>query len=364
MAPDAFGAGAARFFALPRRISADLALGLLGFLVAVADIPAFPMGAISPRWAILALGTAGTLVTVPMRVRHLSPVVACCATTLLWSPDPYAGFDQLVHLTILGMAFLVGAKLGADSFFLGAILGLLPSLAVIVLRIDVGALHPNAGLFYNKNSLGEAAAILACFVSAKYASLLITPPHFYRKLLLPAVPFLAVGLSGSRAAILAVAFVVGRHSRFLFVTGLLIAAGLCWLLPWSAESVTARLIAWRTLAINLTLFGHGLGSVPDVLPVIRHAHNDVLELVYQLGIFAIPLYVVAIVGLTGPGSDALWAFGILALVAFPLQNPLSAALGAVVLGDCVRAHLSLRRSRLVGRNPHDTRLPPPVAASS
>lgn len=363
MAPDAFGAGASRFFALPRRLSADLALGLLGFLVAVADIPPFPMGAIEPRWAILAVGTAGILVTRPTRARRLSLAVACCATTLLWSPDPWSGFDQLVHLAILAGCFIVGVEFGSDAFYVGAALGLMPSLIVSLVGIDVGSLHPNAGLFYNKNTLGEAAAILACFVCAKYAALLITPPHFYRKLLLPAVPFLAVGLSGSRAAILAVAFVVGRHSRFLFVTGMLIAAGLCWLLPWSAESVTARLVAWQTLSANLTLFGHGLGSVPDVLPIIRHAHNDVLELVYQLGIFAIPLYVVAIVGLIAPGSDALWAFGILALVAFPLQNPLSAALGAVVLGDCVRTHLSLRRSRLVGRNSHDSRLPPPVAAS-
>ena len=272
----------------------------------------------------------------------------------------------------------MGAVFGADAFFAGATLGLLTSLAVIFLGIDVGALHPNAGLFYNKNTLGEAAAIISVWAITHAKgnvgpdSLKQTGPlrgatqndnaqaYWY------AIPSLfAVGLSTSRAAIVAVVAVVAWRLRSWFVlpfVAFVICVTLWLLLPWSSDSVQARLEAWNTLTATLTIYGHGLGSIPEALPVIRHAHNDVLELFYQLGILSIPLFVLFSVGLSTPNSDALWAFAILALVGFPLQNPLSAALGAVMLGDRLSARLSLRQPDYLGRTANDPEFPASLTA--
>lgn len=104
-----------------------------------------------------------------------------------------------------------------------------------------------------------------------------------------------------------------------------------------------RFNIWQAGAVNLTWFGHGWGSYADVWIVRNdlgyqplHAHNDYLELAFELGIYVVPIFCVlayALAQTSSPEWPLLVAFCTMATFAMPSFIPATASIGALALAS-------------------------------
>lgn len=108
--------------------------------------------------------------------------------------------------------------------------------------------------------------------------------------------------------------------------------------------VMARMGVWQDTLNHLTLLGSGFGSffeaywtwpVHTNLTLVRptHAYNDFLELVFELGLGAIFLWLFLALLLDRGISLIIWAFFALTLTYFPLSLPVLGHLFAFTLGS-------------------------------
>lgn len=112
------------------------------------------------------------------------------------------------------------------------------------------------------------------------------------------------------------------------------------------SSMWHRLGVWQDTLNAMTLFGHGLGSFADWYAGLArhtnwsggsaHAYNDFLELVFELGVGVIPLWIMLVLAweADAPGQKLiLLTFGALGLTYFPLFIPVLGHLAAFTLGS-------------------------------
>lgn len=102
-----------------------------------------------------------------------------------------------------------------------------------------------------------------------------------------------------------------------------------------------RLNIWQAAWVNLTWFGHGWGSFEDVWFVreglgyaAEHAHNDYLELAFELGLYSIPIFCLwayALAQTQSPDWPILVAYSTLALFTLPTYIPATVGIGLVAL---------------------------------
>lgn len=336
-------------------------------LLAAAYWPGILSAAVAPRWCLLYLGTPLVLLLAPAASTLWQGIASwlwvwwlgLAAVSLLWSPDSLVGFNSLVHLLALFGAFTVGAAYGSRGAIYGAALGLVPS--VLIAPWDAG------GLFWNKNVFAEAAALVAVYFVVEKRYWLSAPFLF------------GILWANSRAAVvaLAVAILPGLPRRWRWTTllsSLLLFALLTAAQQWGAASLQTRAAMWVSTVAFLSPFGNGLGSFAHDYPIWEHPHNEVLFLAYELGALAlVPLGLLGYVYSMEPrvhrypdyhtGQDrapkaVLLALAVLSLAAFPLTNPLSAAVGAACAGYLARTRSDVRVSQLVRRVGHKLGLRP------
>lgn len=153
------------------------------------------------------------------------------------------------------------------------------------------------------------------------------------------VPVAIIGLVylQSRGGIMAagvIGFVVlWRHSRFSALALVLLTVPvLIELKPGDYMPVAARLGVWQDTLNHLTVFGSGFGSFFEsymtwprhtnmTLARPLHAYNDVLELIFDLGIGVIPLWIAIILIVARSRSNdrlVVAAFAACGLTFFPL----------------------------------------------
>lgn len=185
-----------------------------------------------------------------------------------------------------------------------------------------------AGLFYNPIAQGEFLALTI---------LLLIPCRLYW----PILPLaLGLWLSNSRGAWLALAFgLLAMFRRPLWLLVFAMAAAVAFT-AFPSPSDLERLRIWQAAWSNLTFWGNGLGSFWDLwlgpAPATHpeYAHNDYLQLVFELGVFALPIFAVVGLGMSRVQAP-LWpiftAFLFMATFSMPLHIPLVAALGAFIL---------------------------------
>ena len=102
---------------------------------------------------------------------------------------------------------------------------------------------------------------------------------------------------------------------------------------------------WAAASDGIGMFGSGVGSygfissqmLPDGHPM--HAHNDYLELVYELGAIGALLGALFVWELRGPLNSSrlvLIAFAVEACFGFPTHLPVTVAVAALAAGYAVR----------------------------
>lgn len=335
---------------------------LTGFLVAVAYWPGIVASALAPRWAAMAVLVALCLLLTRARPVALggwgAVIVALIGLTLAWTPDIYAGVGMYVHVLILASVFVLGATAkDLTPVWIGYAVGIIPS-AVIALEqrfielayFDQVSAAPT-GLFVNPNIMGEAAAIALIAMVAQ------------RKWFLAIAPFICVWLAHSRGVYggLAIALAFWLMASRPKIAGMIfwstIAAGISWL--WYADG--HRFDYWTGALQGLTLFGNGLESYVSAFPAQEHAHQEILQLVYELGIFATPIFALGLYALGGAHGIELSIFAcILAIgfLSFPLHMPATAFAAALAAGYLVSGRVRLRHRLLYGRDADGSRIEP------
>ena len=352
----------------------EYALGVLGLSTAIAYVPWWNGSAIAPKWCVMAIGSAVLIAVIakapPLTKANVIGTALLCYSFIsaLWSPVWHDAADSSAKLAILGLVFAVGARVPS---LLPAYIGFGAAMCVnsgymVWQRVWYTAFESgdSIGLFFNPTLSGEAAVlVIAALIGSNWP------------LVIGAWPSLV--LSGSRAAVAAFALTVTiwlwqqDRQKLAWLTvlslPLLFAVGLLWgkPLPQTGE----RLDIWRDILSGLLPFGHGIGSLWTTFPSYahyqdilhsrpEHAHNDYLELIYELGIgaglafwLAIHLYRCA----AATERRILAAFAVLSLVGFPLYMPASAFLLAIVAGHASRSSpelrfaVVLRRERILKR---------------
>lgn len=325
----------------------------------VAYVPAWSGAATTPRWALLSVGVAAAVMLMHFRPTALHAVggvaLACAALTLAWTPNLACGLWALWTLLLFAGLFMIGAELPSlRPVYIGAALGIgINSLFALIEWAGFSAVYHidtsrPAGLFMNGNYLAEPAVLvlvgligyrLWCFV-----------PLVLPSVILPMCrgAFVALGVAGILA--------LPRRWRFpIAVMAVLAGLALAGLLPLGGARAE-RIIIWTATLDGLTWWGNGLGSFYSLFPSHAtgwdfllsrpvHAHNDILELTYDLGLGVMPALAFLAVALLAPWRTehfVLTAFLVEGCFGFPLHFPATVLVAGLAAGGISRDRAHLR----------------------
>jgi len=265
--------------------------------------------------------------------------VAYAGASLQWSS---AGFYSQAYLATLVVAYICGTFLH-DPRWLWSIVAVALAFNVAIAGVSqaFGSVWEIPfGLYGNPNFLGAALA-LGLAGAVAYAIWWFIP-----------IALLGLFLSQSRGA-LAAAGAVGvaalwRWNRLaalsaIFATALIVAS----LSTERTGSIADRLGVWQDTVNHLSVFGAGWGGffadywtwevrTNFIGTRAPHAYNDVLELLYELGVGTIPLWIALVLAFESEDHRPkliLLAFGVLSLTYFPLHVPTVGHLFALTLGS-------------------------------
>jgi len=342
------------------RLDPGLIAGVFSFSLCIAFVPGWSdPGAL--RFPMLAVAACVALfIPVKMCAEHWLGIafIAWAALSLFWSEGIYEGVDEFLRILICAGLFVVGgAMLSLRPIYIGLGIGIAVNSALAVAQWfgfdGVVQLNPPAGFFANKHGLAEPAVLTM-------VALVVCGP-----LWLAAAAFPAVFLPMARGSIIAVGVallgLIWTRSKIAAVVLLcvgVIAGG--WLIHEETtarqSSILQRFAIWSDTIRGMTPLGAGLGSFYARYPSHEiafddfwgrpyHAHNDVLEMAYELGP-GVLLYL-AILGLAlmapfGPERLVLLAFMTEGCFEFPLHTAIPSALLAVAAGNACRRRLPLR----------------------
>lgn len=312
---------------------------LLGFAVAAAFWPGLLSGSFVPRWGVIAVGlplvSSIDARAIPEGLRWtLAFLLALGAVSLLGSPYPQAGAEDLLFVVLLCGAFLFGAEQASlDDVMTGIAWGAgISALLCIPQFFDwwqpVEQVSRPAGLFFSSEVMGEFASLVFVWAarSRRYwiAALMVAP----------------IVLTGSRIGLFAAAIGLfwGRSWRVTApaIVGLAFA-GVGAVLFHKVGSAEHRVILWGAGLLSLSLLGNGLGYVTAAFPYEEFLHSDALQVLVELGIGGLVLVAIPIAAFRSDrGNDAeralFAAVCVEALVSFPLHFPASGFVAAVVAG--------------------------------
>ncbi len=303
----------------------------------------------TPKWAFMAVFLPALMFHVKLKPSPIHWIAGAfflwCLTTLLWA-FPLTGLDRIFQLSIVAMAYLVGASLdegqmkwAVRGFVLGMVLNAVPF--GLQFFMDTGIQHAQepAGMFFNRTFLGEASS-------------------------LGAVMFWPLGLltfaSMAKGPILVLGFLLALKWKWLFLL-----VPLAFFFNWG-NSFDVRVEMWTNSLVAFTdkPWGWGIGSFRSVYAMYhdavfsshvgifsfdirpRTAHNEYVTLLVETGIIGLGLFVWLILELVHGKSfvrPVVVVFALLCLFNFPLHVPATAVFGALCAGHlaCSRQHLWL-----------------------
>jgi O-antigen ligase len=346
------------------------------------------------RWALLSIVVAFGVLT--WRSCAVSATVLAfwsyAALSLLWSPDWREGLLSLYHLTIaLGLFLTV---LHMDRKWLGRAIPIVASCAVAISTIGHIAWPESIGFMGNENFQAEFLCLLIpfCLIGRVTWPETMIGAFCLMMAALGAVMLFMVNPSDSKWAGIAglamlTLLMLVRRVHLLGLTLLLIGGSVSlWVLAGQRvlTSIAQRIeLGFNTLLMWLDrpLFGSGLGGFNYLYPQYQEAHVGLIDSRSLHGVWLFAgathneyIQALAVFGLVGcaliaaflwlalkqRASDPLANWSLISLsvlaglsaVNFPLQNPSTAAIGAVALALALKPgeQIDLAKvSRLVAR---------------
>ena len=331
------------------------------FVFTVLFWPGTANAAMAPRWAFLMVVAPLVLFSVDIKKITLSHVLLglvllYAGVSFSWSIVGYDWAFGYAHLFVIALLFVIGAQLQSlRPLLIGAVCGLAFSSVAVVGQKFLGwtfidQVAPPAGLYMNKTQLGEISVLVlvACIYERMWWALPVLLPSFIipesRSSYVAFLVVMVVGLLRNRPRLL-----VG-------ITAVAAVSVIVYCLRDGDPSVMQRFYIWCDTLSGYSLFGSGWGQfyagypnhaylVDTLAERPDHAHNDLLEIGYELGIGA--LLVVAFawsVWRNGLATEkaVFLAFVSLGCFGFPLYMPESAAIFALVAGRLAGSGPALR----------------------
>lgn len=268
------------------------------------------------------------------------------AVSMTWSPGD--NLSATIFLVSITAGFSVGRYMKDTRLIWLALLWWVTINIIVALTqefgfrlIDYGTSRPG-GLYGNSNVF---AAVTAIALAAAVA---------YRMYLFVPIGVLGLLISESRTAVLATGvvglYILWKHHRPVALLLLLISIAFAVNLPRDGASTLARLGIWQDTLNHLTFFGTGWGSYFEAywswpvrtnmtLTRAAHAYNDVLEMMFELGIASAILWIIIILAVeksTREERTVLVCFGILSLTYFPFYIMPIGQLFAMIIGHISR----------------------------
>ncbi len=331
----------------------------LAFGVTVACISPFPDGAMAPRWALLSLSPIILWISQKSIKLPTLTILFFMAISLVWSPDRYHGADLLWRFTAL--ACIVSCETDDLRPIFWAIgFGLVLNTIVVMAQIEGYAPVTivkdiaSPGLFFNRNQQNSfvALAVIGLLSLKDWRAFLLA---IFVSLPLIGAPVERAPLIGLAAA---AGFLVCRRFPWAIPAALLLIVGLLVHLvndpvAFRVDAITLRLQTWQDAATRLTFWGNGLGSFRWANPFMEYAHNDPLNIAYELGVPGV-LAAVALAWYAlwdGPIASRaiLVCFMVEGLFDFPLYQPAAGFMAAMALGHLVGARHRLREPVALGQ---------------
>lgn len=312
----------------------------LGLLTAVCYIPGYIGASIPAQLAFLSIVLPlGLWRHTPLSLGHLAGLLTLgwSAISLLWTPNIWDGLHGLWLFAIWALTFYLGSTItDLRPIWRGLAAGLtVSSLVAIVQALGYRPVESTGdtgfpGLLFNQTVLGASCAltIIALWTQRQWLWIPGLLPGLY--------------LANSRGAYLTLAIVaVARYLHWTVAAGVLSLGGLFFLTHLSGSD-SIRLTIWGAAGRVLTLLGYGIGSfstflmlTPTQLYHPDRVHNDYLQLLFELGLGAIPIFYIYLANLRDRRSDhwpVFLAFAILGLFYFPLWAPVPAFIGCLCAG--------------------------------
>ena len=312
----------------------------------MAFVPWFPDAALGPRWVVLSL-------LIPFFIgtrQSLSLLLIACTLSLglIRSPVIWDGLYIYWHLLIFA-ACVLAAPVNMRPVYLGAGIGLALNGLLVAAQYWGGWYPfsepiPNSGLFSNKNVGAEMAALV--LVGLFGARLWGFVPFV-------AVPLVTQPLSRGAALAAGLAGVCAAWHRHRFATILagIVLIGVIYHLAevqgWGRRvfNVELRLTLWAEMLPAMCWWGNGLGSFIWAYPWMERAHNDFLQVAYELGLPGALLFL-AFFGYclwSGPLTERLviLAFLVAGCFGFPLYIPGTVFIAGLAAGSILRHRVPL-----------------------
>ena len=339
---------------------------LLGFGLAVAFVPQAYADVNVGRWAVAWVAIALLVWLIPSVRWNLagSALLVLALASFAWAPEPLNALHEFMRMCLVAAAFVVGRAGCTENIFEGAAWGMIVNSGLAIAQtlgwqpvMEVSTAMP-AGLFGNRDFMAEAALLV------------IIPLVWNRRWYMAVAVLPALLLPMDRTVFAAggmvTALMVWKLSRtvtIIAVSAACIGALAITLLPAKFHSAQERIDLWKDTLDGTTFLGRGVGQFYNTFPEaatrqaierIRsdHAHNDWLELSYELGFVGIFLGAVfsasVLLGPSGWEKAAFLAFCVIGCFAFPLHNPATGILGLAAAGGVYRRR-DLVRGSLTGR---------------
>jgi hypothetical protein len=332
-------------------------LGVLSFVLVLA----FPWPLLSAghalRWAILFTAVPLCLLWLPHE--RLTPVrllgllfLGWAGLSLAWAPDLAMAANAWLKFALMGGLFMIGAQLPSlRPVYLGLGAGFAINSAVVAAQYLGWQGFPQTaipgGLFVNRSMMSEIALMVL-------VALLVERVWWLAAAVAPSA---LVWGSREGVAVIGLLGMVWLWGKSRFLALLLLLAVLAAIghsiVNNDHNDMTGRLAIWRDTVSGLTWRGHGAGSFSPDFPLYaetygtlhmrpRNAHNDYLELAFDLGPIGLGLWLALIAMVMRWGRER-WIIGVFLLegwVGFPLHYPLTSALAAIVAGRlCGHGHV-------------------------
>lgn len=308
----------------------------IGVLATASYWPGVTGGPINTVWVSLSLALAfASRFTYPVKSACIIGAILCACFV-----RTQTGAEALWHYAVVGLAVAFAFEATLDdmeAILYGATAGLFISLITAafyyfghpIVYQQPGALP--SGLFANSMYFGIVSALLVVACCQ------------FCNVWLACVPLIGVAIVGSRTGwgvlLIAALHWAWRKERDLFLAALpamvLIVGTVVWFkIAGRPVTLSERLDLWQSVVSQLTWFGHGIGAASLFRGAeIEHAYSAALQVVFELGIFAVPV----LGWLAWRRANALLLSSLFVVVTCEaMQQPSIAFLCAIALGDALK----------------------------
>lgn len=335
---------------------------LLGVAIMTAFMPGVIGLASITSWAVMWLVMPILLLKckIEITIIHILGIVflSYAALSLLWSPH---GMLEFMQLLALASVFVWGSSLKdlrnvtiGLSIGLGfsSVLAIFQFFGIEIFVYTYGGSKPT-GLFINPNIFAEISGMLLFMILANKLWWFI-PVTIPGLLVSSRAVVLGLGVSMSimiwnKFRLLSVLIVIASLSTIYFIT---FPQAIADNAPVNAMSIQQRLYMWQDMIAGFTPFGNGIGSFIFKFPefnthldssriIAEYAHNDLLQLIFELGIGAIPLLIMValLLMVKNDHKSAFLFFIIIGMFGFPLHTPVASFMLALVASQLAKCSL-------------------------